>query len=134
LTSPWSALPADIVLVHAAIPERGRYYHRLRMIVLRGGMPLVEQRATLWHELLHAERGDDVCSDKTERNHVDRAAARRAIDVECLADALLWSSYPAEIADQLKVTEAMLAQRLEHLHPAERGYLRRRLAGREHVA
>lgn len=120
-------------LLHADIPERGRYYHRLRTIVLRRGLSLVEQRSTLWHELVHAERGDQHCDDKTERV-VERDAARLAIDVHALADALLWSAHPAEVADQLKVTEDLLTVRLRHLHPAERGYLRRRMSTREETA
>jgi hypothetical protein len=116
------------------MPEKGRYYARWRVIFLRKGLPLVEQRATLWHELVHAERGDEHCNPKTERNHVDREAARRAIDLYDLADALLWSNYLGEQADQLKTTEHLLRIRLEHLHPSERGYLRRRLEQREGAA
>lgn len=114
--------------------DRGRYYHRLRAIVLRRGMSIVEQRVTLWHELVHAERGDETCLPKYEHTQVEREAARRAIVLEDLADALLWSQDPAEVADQLKVTEDLLRVRLDHLHPAERGYLLRRVSMREHSA
>lgn len=132
--NPWKALHPDVVLTEAHIPERGRYYHSRRAIVLRKGMSLVEQRATLIHEVIHAERGDEVCSEKTDRNHVEREAARRAINVRDLAEALMWSEQPGEVADELKTTEELLAIRLQHLHPAERGFLRRRLSMREDTA
>lgn len=136
MSNPWTSLSAqpDLLLVTAPIPERGRYYHRLRTIVLRQGMSLVEQRSTLWHELCHADRGDEPGHELDSERRTVREAARRAIGVHDLADALLWSEHPAEQADQLKVTEDLLAARLEHLHPAERGYLRRRLSMKEQSA
>ncbi len=133
---PWAELAhhPGVQLVEHDIPERGRYYHRLRTIVLRRGMRLVEQRCALWHELIHVERGDRQCDPKSERLQVEKEAARRAIDVHDLADAMLWSDHVAEQADQLKVTEDLLRVRLEHLHPAERGYLRRAIATKEQTA
>jgi hypothetical protein len=136
VTNPWAALAArpHLQLIDAVIPEDGRYYHRLRTIVLRRGMSIVEQRATLWHELVHADRGDEQCCEKTERLYIDKQAARLAIDVTSLAEALLWSDDPSEQADQLKTTEQLLAVRLQYLHPSERGYLQRRIAMKESPA
>ncbi len=134
MADPWLALAArpHLQLLHAPIPERGRYYHDLRTIVLRTGLLLVEQRAVLWHELVHADRGDrQGCSD--ERTCV-RDAARRAIDLHELADALAWSEDRHEVADQLKTTAELLDARLANLHPSERGYLQRRLSMKEHSA
>ena len=133
---PWAALSrrTDLVLLDAPMPERGRYYHRFKAIVLRRGMSLVEQRVTLWHELVHAERGDETCTSKYEHTRVEREAARRAIDVHDLAEALRWSQHPSEVADQLKVTEELLHVRLDALHPAERGLLERAVAMKEHTA
>lgn len=138
MADPWTALHerSHLVLIRAPISERGRYYHRLGAIVLRTGMLLVEERSTLWHELVHADRGDEHCghlAGKQERWCV-REAARRAIDIYSLAEAFLWSEQLDEVADDLKVTRELLQTRLEYLHPAERGYLRQRLLAREGVA
>jgi hypothetical protein len=137
-SDPWAELAArpDLLLVRAPIAERGRYYHGRRAIVLRTGLLLVEERATLWHELVHAERGDEPCDrwDDRQEGRCTREAARRAIGVRDLADALVWSSCEHEVADELKTTTELLRARLEHLHPAERGYLRRRLEAREGAA
>lgn len=136
VTDPWKALGdrPDLVLVRAPIAGRGRYYHRLRAIVLRSGMSIVEERATLWHELQHADRGDEHSCDKTERLYIDKHAARQAIPLDDLADALLWSEHPSERADQLKTTEYLLQVRLDHLHPSERGFLLRRMSRKESTA
>jgi hypothetical protein len=135
---PWKALEQRprLLLIRAPISERGRYYHRLGAIVVRSGMLVVEERATLWHELVHADRGDEHCDhfgSRQERRCI-REAARRAIDLRALADALLWSDQPDEVADELKVTVELLNVRLDHLHPAERGYLTRRQRTREGAA
>ncbi len=140
MTDPWKALRErpDINLVRAPIAERGRYYHRLRTIVIRTGMLIVQERATLWHELVHADRGDespcDPHLDQRQELWCAKAAARAAIPIEDLADALLWSSYLDEQADQLKTTPETVQIRLDHLHPSERGYLKRRIALRDGAA
>ena len=100
--------------------------------MLRTGMLLVEQRSVLWHELVHADRGDtEGCSD--ERTCI-RDAAREAIAVEDLANVVCWSEDAHERADELKVTVELLDARMDHLHPSERGYLQRRLSMKEHTA
>lgn len=88
----------------------------------------------LWHELAHADRGDEHCSPKTDRL-VNREAARLALpDIKAVAAALLWSGDINEQADELKTMPALLRTRLEHLHPSERGYLLRRLSMKEYTA
>jgi len=59
---------------------------------------------------------------------VEREAARRLIDIRKLGEAMAWSSDPVTVAEELWVDELMLKARLEGLHPAERAYLRDRLA------
>jgi hypothetical protein len=135
---PWTELRSrsGLLLVRAPIAERGRYYHRLRTIVLRDNLLIVEERATLWHELVHADRGDEHChawGARQERGCI-REAARRAIPVKALANALVWSNDPHEVADELKTTTELLLARQLHLHPAERGYITRRRAAREDAA
>ena len=137
MPDPWKALDErpHLQLLHAPIAERGRYYHRLRTIVLRTGMLLVEQRATLWHELVHADHGDGPgdCGNKREQR-CEREAARRAIEIDDLVAALLWTTDEHELADELKTTVEQLRCRLDHLHPAERGLIRRALSRKEHPA
>lgn len=139
---PWTVLHEDhpdIVLERQPIAARGRYYNGRRAIVLRTGLLLVEERATLWHELIHAERRDTRCEGRAQRRmeaECHRAAARRSVDVRDLADALCWTDCEHEQADQLKTTVEYLRIRMDprNLHPSERHYLRRRLSMKEHTA
>ncbi len=140
MTNPWEALRerVDLLLVRAPIAGRGRYYHERRCIVIDSRLGLAEQRAVLHHELVHAERGDTPCCtpelEARQEASCEQEAARRAISLECLADAMLWARCPAEAADELRVDEALLGVRLLHLHPSERAYIMRRLAAREDAA
>lgn len=138
MTDPWEALAdqPDLLLVRAPIAERGRYYHHLRAIVVRDDLLVVEERATLWHELVHADRGDEPCGIYDDRQDASctKEAARRAIPLRALADALIWSDCAYEVADELKTTTELLLARVNHLHPAERGYLAQRLRSRDGVA
>lgn len=122
---PWDVLArTDLVLCSAPMPEMGRYYHRQRVIILRTGLLLVEQRATLWHELVHARRGDRLCHDgwfdEQQERSVDREAARWSMPLPALLAAFIGSRCYADVADGLKTTERLLRVRLNALHPAER--------------
>lgn len=64
----------------------------------------------------------------------DNLAARWLIDMGALADVLSWTFDNREIAAELDVSVEMVEVRAAHLHPAERHYLRRRMAQREAVA
>ncbi len=135
---PWDVLRAErLILTHEPIAEPGRYYHRQRAIVLRSGLLLVEQRAALWHELVHARRGDEArewpLSARMEAS-VDREAARWAMPLADLLAAVRDDVPAAEVADRLKTTEHLLGVRLTALHPAERGALAQQAATREWVA
>lgn len=134
---PWKVLAdTDLVLAYVDMPEAGRYYDRQRVIFLRKGLLLVEQRATLWHELVHARRRDATCTGGPLGGEpsVDREAARWAMPLHALAEALRGDPVAVEVADRLKTTEALLRVRMKTLHPAERGYLRRCAAAREDAA
>lgn len=133
--NPWAVLEGtDLLLWHVDMPEEGRYYNRPRVIFLRQGLLLVEQRATLWHELVHARRRDTACTLGKAHGSVDREAARWAMPL----DALVWSwrgdPCITEVADRLKTTESLLRIRMNGLHPAELGHLRRCAAAREDAA
>lgn len=96
--------------------------HHARTITLDRRLTQVERRCTLAHELEHVAGHHDetVC---------DRNAARSLLpDVRRVGEALAWAHSLEEAADELWVDEPTLRARLEHLHPAERHYLRRRLA------
>lgn len=99
-------------------------------ISLRRGMSQAERRCTLMHELLHVERGPALTTlAAREERRVNREAARLMLpDLKPVADALAWADQDlAEAADELWVDVGTLRARLEHLHPAERHYLTRRL-------
>jgi hypothetical protein len=57
-----------------------------------------------------------------------RLDARLLIPLDRLADAAARTADPAELARRLRVDEALLRERLAHLHPAERAQLRRAVA------
>lgn len=102
---------------------------------MRAGLPLVEERAILWHELAHAVRGDTGCLDPVLDTRQEAAAwryaARRAVPLRALLAALEWSTQADEIADQLKTTPELLRWRMLGLHPAERAAVRRAVETKE---
>jgi hypothetical protein len=98
------------------------------------GQLQVERRCTITHEMIHVERGDAGCDARAELL-VRRETARRLIPIRTLGDAyLFWGDDLAALAEELWVDEDVLQTRLEHLHPAERGYLQQRLAARDGAA
>jgi hypothetical protein len=111
-------------LLRLPISEPGRYYHRTRSIVLRSGLTLIEERRYLWHELVHADRGDELChASEVNERRVDREAARRAMPVKSLAWAAPQAQTWAEFADLLKAPEDFLRLRWATAHPAERAFV-----------
>lgn len=76
---PWAVLAAhpEITLLRHRLPagERGRYYREYHVIVLHDELLPEEETVTLWHELIHAERGHDPASlSDTEHEEVERLA------------------------------------------------------------
>jgi hypothetical protein len=127
---PWKVLQERhprIGLVRWDIPEMGRFYADLQMVVVRQGLLVVQERAVLWHELVHCDRGDRRCDDpyfaSDQERSVEREAARRAMPFPDLLAAGRGAASRAEVADSLKTTEALLLVRLTTLHPAERASL-----------
>ncbi|MCR1785366.1 hypothetical protein KVF89_22690 [Nocardioides carbamazepini] len=107
--SPWIALAAraDLILVRDRIAEAARYYHHDRAVVVRTGLDLDEERWHLWHELVHADDGDEAGHTDIRRERwVDREAARRAMPITTL----IWAFGLAEnwhtAAALLKLPEA----------------------------
>lgn len=116
----WSRLPGH---------QDGEVHWPSRTITIDPRIPTVAQRCTLTHETIHIERGPSPAKafDARDELAVQKATARRLIDVRTLADALAESDHLGHVAELLEVTPAVLETRLRHLHPAERAYLRRRL-------
>lgn len=121
----WLASMGDVCLLRDRIPQRGRYYHSRRVIIVREGLRLCEERAVLWHELVHADRGDETCTGKEEAS-VDREASRRAMPWSVLRWGLANSTSDHDLVDLMKVDERLVKIRFQCLHPAERAYVVRR--------
>ena len=124
----------DWDLVWARLPEGVLGYtdHEARRIVMERSQLQAERRSTLAHELGHAIAGptlDHPWWRARDEAQVQRDAARRLLPLDELGDALAWSHTIEEAADELWVDVPTLQCRLDHLHPSERAYLRRRAEG-----
>lgn len=123
----WLAQMSDLCLITAAIPQRGRYYHAQRVILIRDDLSLCEQRAVLWHELVHADRGDERCTTSSVAEaSVDREAARRAMPWPVLKWGIDTAISDTDLVERMKVDERLVQVRFGCLHPAERAYIHRR--------
>lgn len=109
-----------------------------RTIWLHRDLTPAARRCTLQHELIHAARGDEKCDDHVldarQERLVDEMAAILLIDLDDLADALVWSSGKAEMCAVLNVDRPTLTARLRYLSDAEHAYLSTRMARVEHIA
>lgn len=134
---PWRALRA---LTHVEVFWMELTGRRMgatdgrEVIVLAPDLTQAERRCTLTHELIHIESGHTGGCTPWDEAATAQQAARRLIPVEALAEALVWSTNRAVLAEELWVDQATLANRLEHLHPSEVHYIRQRLAAREEGA
>jgi DNA-directed RNA polymerase specialized sigma24 family protein len=112
-------------------PDPGFTLFDEQAISLRNNLTWAERRSTVLHECLHAERGPTLEGVLAEREElwIRRETARLLLpDVRQIGEALAWSALsPEEAADELHVDVGVLRDRLRWLHPAERGYLARRL-------
>jgi len=126
---PWHALDdlPEVTVLWRHQKPCGLYYHHERMISLRVGLTAAQERCTLTHELVHAERGDfgvpEATLDARQELLVEREAARRLISLQALAEAVAWSCHPGEIAEALHVDLGTLRARLEALTDDERRVL-----------
>lgn len=130
LAHPWRRLrhTPEITLAWHDGGEPGWYEFDTQTISLRRGMTQAERRSTLRHELEHHSRGSFTAAElDREERACELSAARDLIDVRKLGEAMAWVQNLSDVADELWVDEALVAIRLEHLHPAERAYLRQRL-------
>ena len=122
----WAWLPGALL---------GLTDHHAKTVTLDSRLLQAERRCTIAHEIEHIERGpsptDPVLAAREEEG-IDRAVARKLIDLHDLGEALAWARGTEEAADELWVDMPTLEARLRSLHPSERAYLRRRLEHHEH--
>lgn len=122
VTLRWAHLPAGVW---------GLTHHPTATVTLAHGLDQAERRCTVAHELEHVRRGPvPSWLQQREEAAVDRAVARKLLpSILAVGEALAWAQLRiGEAAEELWVDEATLRARLDSLHPAERAYLRRRLA------
>lgn len=103
-----------------------------RTIWLDKRLNQAERRSTLAHEAIHAARGDTECDERDELD-VEQAAARILLPLDRLLHVLPWATSYHEAADELWVDPALLRCRLNHLHPSERGAIKRAFAARDNT-
>lgn len=128
---PWRRLRRnpEITLAWHDGGVAGWYDFDTQTISLRRGMSQAGRRSTLRHELEHHFRGWFTEAElEREELACELAAARDLIDIRKLGEALAWSSDLFDVADELWVDPELIEVRCQHLHPAERAYLRQRLA------
>lgn len=135
---PWRAIRALTDVTVRWEPRSGLlggWCARTRTLVLHPDQTQAERRCTAAHELVHIERGDvGECDDRTERL-VHEEAARRLIPIRALAEQVVFYEDDHEaLAEALWVDQETLRVRIEHLHPSERGLLKRALAMKEQTA
>jgi hypothetical protein len=109
--APGHELPAGILAT---------YNHDTAVLTMRHGMSQAQRRSVLTHELVHHDRGP-VPGWQTPREEraVCKEAARRLIDFEDLARAMVWAGDEHELADMLWVDVATAVARLEALTVTE---------------
>lgn len=124
-------LPLGWRIIHAPLPahQSGKTPWPSKTITLDPQYSAATRRCTLAHELIHIERGPSPAPafDAAEEVAVQKATARRLIDIRALGEALAETDSIGAAAELLEVTPAVLGARLKHLHPAETHYLRKRL-------
>lgn len=90
-----------------------------------------QRRCTLAHELAHIDLGHTRHVTDADERDAQRLAARRLIRIARLADAMVWTHSPDELAEELWVDTDTLEVRLDNLHPSEHHYIAQRLAARD---
>ncbi|WP_424462999.1 ImmA/IrrE family metallo-endopeptidase [Pseudoclavibacter helvolus] len=88
-------------------PEPGRWHAPWHLIILRSGMPPIQDRCILAHELGHACMGHTTSTPKQERQ-ADRWAATHLITAEHLTHIAAFSPDPGIWCRELQVTPRIL--------------------------
>ncbi|WP_119716266.1 ImmA/IrrE family metallo-endopeptidase [Propionibacterium ruminifibrarum] len=131
---PWQRFNAEaqwtLQTAHLPRGHMGQIDWQTHTVIIDRNLLQSERRCTITHELVHIERGpvpSDPWLKQREEQAVEAEAARRLITLEALADALAWSSQPAEVAEELWVDMQTLDVRISGLSDTERTWLDRRL-------
>lgn len=86
----------------------GRYWHHRQTIELQAGMPTLQERCVLTHELAHAFYGDTTSTPRVEAR-ADRWAANRLISVDDVVRAArMWPENPEKWCTELLVTSNLM--------------------------
>jgi Zn-dependent peptidase ImmA (M78 family) len=123
------------------VPLRGLHEvmcRKNKVILLERDRTMRERRCDLAHAIAHIDLDHTGSFDRKAEAAAKRYAAKMLIDLEPLGDALAVTGGKVTYdgAHLLGVDVETMTARLQHLHAAERGYLRRRLArlDEDHVA
>ncbi|QAU07243.1 metallo-protease [Gordonia phage Asapag] len=125
---PWRHARSLDLTIELVPNLRARGTYSAGLVQIRAGLSQRERRATLSHEIVHFERGDEgvACSrwhlQKLERQ-VHLVAARRLITVEDLADAVITEPDYASMAQKLWVDDYTFRLRLAHVTDEERAQI-----------
>lgn len=124
---PWRAFRdlAHYTLCVAPLPVGvlARTDHAALTVTMAPDLQQVERRCSIEHERQH------ILDPNASERVVRRRTARVLLpNVHLIGDALVAAPDLSVAADDLWVDTDVLVERLESLHPAERHYLRRRLA------
>lgn len=136
---PWRAIRSRPEITVRWQPLDGRlgtWCLHTHTITMHPGQGQAQGRVTATHELVHAERGHRGCQPPAVEASVMREVSRRHITTRALVSAVLFygETNLAALAEELWCDEETVRTRLDHLHPAERGYLTQRLAARDGAA
>lgn len=91
-----------------------------KVITLDVRLTQAQRRCTLAHEIEHVGGGHVGPQPPAVERAVERAAARKLIELSDLADALHWTSDAHELAEVLWVDASVLSARLDALTNGER--------------
>lgn len=126
---PWRMLRGldDWLLEWDQLPEgiSGEINWPTHTITIDPRLSQAQRRCTLAHELEHVVRGPG--GGPREEREVEGMAARRLVELDALVDAVRWSPWPDEVADELWIDRAMLDARLSGLAPWEMTYITDRI-------
>lgn len=123
-------LPGDLL---------GDYCPRTNTIRIDPRVSTRSYMCTLMHEWEHWLAGHvmtgDPHADAVMESEAEQRAARKLISIRALGEAAAACGHdPHRVAEELHVDLGTLLARVRHLHPSERGYLKRRLAHLEESA
>jgi Zn-dependent peptidase ImmA (M78 family) len=120
-------------------PVDGAWIPSELVILIGDHLDETGRRCTLAHELAHIDLDHSPTGhhwfDRRAERDADVLAACRLIRLNELADALVEHAlHPARVAHRLRVSMRILTARLATLREAEKRYISRRIAAREHAA